>query len=316
MKKIIVYDSGLLYGKSKNEIGRKFEVVAVTSDDEYDRKNYDNYILKTEIKNVVWDNILVYDSQDAEKVNFLINVLEIPKEKILLRRIEFSKRGFFYSQKNEDAVMFLILKLIGIDINSFKGLFYLDLGTNHPIKLNNTYGLYRAGARGILVEPNRDLWNIIQVARPQDTLIRKAVSSKHGKTTFYSMKASTLSTLSIDKLDNDFCKQYDYFTVTETYDVDTITMDELLKGIGKVPDILSIDIEGYDLEVLSGIDYCTVRPKIIISELGAWGLKQQERENIIELLSSNNYILITDNHTNGIFVDGKYEKYVSAYKIF
>lgn len=312
-KKIIVYGVGISYEELVDEINDQFEVVAVTSSNQNENHKYSNYIQKEDIKCIDYDSILICSNYDVEIVNTLVNELNVPKEKILLKDIVFNKRGLFFSQYNEDAILFLVLSLIGIDYKQIVNLKYLELGTNHPIKLNNTFGLYLAGARGILVEPNRDLKNIIQTARPKDCLIEKAVSTESGKATFYSMKSSEVSTLCIDKLDNDFCKQYDNFEVMEKYEVETITINQLLREIDFCPDILSIDIEGDDLKILCSIDYKKFRPKIMIVELGAWGAKVKEGKDITDLLIENGYIRITHNGTNGIFLDSVYKEYIEDY---
>ena len=44
---------------------------------------------------------------------------------------------------------------------------YLDVGTGHPCVMNNTYLFYRAGAKGVCVEPNPDLAPLIIEKRPR-----------------------------------------------------------------------------------------------------------------------------------------------------
>src|ERR1700744_4804297 len=54
-----------------------------------------------------------------------------------------------YAQNGEDIVVARMLDLLGIPKPR-----YLDIGAHHPSINNNTYLLYKAGGRGVLVEPN------------------------------------------------------------------------------------------------------------------------------------------------------------------
>ena len=56
-----------------------------------------------------------------------------------------------YSQHGEDKLVRQLLEKLNL-----KDLLYVDIGANHPIKISNTYLLYRNGMRGIVIEPNRD----------------------------------------------------------------------------------------------------------------------------------------------------------------
>ncbi|MBR4981580.1 MAG: FkbM family methyltransferase [Lachnospiraceae bacterium] len=234
----------------------------------------------------------------------------IKKDKILIASILFSDRNLFYSQNNEDAIVIMLLHVLKL---TYSDITYLELGTNHPVNLNNTYGLYRLGACGVLVEPNKDLHNFIEAIRPRDILVKKAVSLDGNPAEFYNLKSNELSTLSYDKLDKDFCDTIESFKLKETYLVETITINELFELTREVPDVVSIDIEGYDYAVLNQINFRKHRPKIFIIEMGAWGAKEQDGKRIKELLLKNGYLLFHNNGTNGIFIDEKYRESIRQY---
>ena len=46
-------------------------------------------------------------------------------------------------------------------------------------------------------------------------------------------------------------------------DVDCITVDDLFSQISRVPDLLKIDVEGYDFEILNALDLNRYRPRLI-----------------------------------------------------
>ena len=81
----------------------------------------------------------------------------------------------------------------------------------------------------------------------------------------------------------------------------------------RVPDVLSIDIEGMDYPVLKQVDYNMYRPKTIIAELAALGSIEQDGEKILGLLKENNYMVIHRNSLNAIFEDVQYKELIQDF---
>ena len=52
---------------------------------------------------------------------------------------------------------------------------YLDIGANHPVRLNNTYLFYLRGYKGVLVEPNVSLCERLRAVRPRDTTLAAGI---------------------------------------------------------------------------------------------------------------------------------------------
>ena len=72
------------------------------------------------------------------------------KARAVLARNEKSERSF--SQAGEDLIVKFTLQFLGNP-----SITYLDIGANHPVRLNNTYLFYLMGCKGVLVEPNASL---------------------------------------------------------------------------------------------------------------------------------------------------------------
>lgn len=312
-KKIIVMGLGCMFREYERQIYDRYDVVGVTSNNQEEAEYFPNYIPIFEINQCNYDYIMICSVSEIEIINQLVDELHVAKDKILLATVVLGSRGargLFHSQYNEDASILLLLNLIGIKENKVT---YLELGTNHPIKRNNTYSLYLLGASGILVEPNRNLKNLIEIVRPRDILVNKAVSLDGKPAKFYDFNASVLSTLAYDKLDTNIVEKYEDFILKEIYMVETVTINELIHSMDKTPDVLSIDIEGYDYDILGQIDYEKCRPIIIIAETGAWGVKEQKGNEIEKLLCDNHYLLFCENSVNAIFVDKKYVEKIKGY---
>ena len=82
--------------------------------------------------------------------------------KSLLRKITGAGSVISYGQFGEDALIQRTLK-------KKKGT-YVDIGCYHPILYSNTYGLYRRGWKGIVVDPNKTLKSIYTLLRHKDIL--------------------------------------------------------------------------------------------------------------------------------------------------
>src|SRR5690349_1011948 len=75
-----------------------------------------------------------------------------------------------WSQCGEDVIVDFVLQIFGVQKPR-----YLDIGAYHPTKLSNTYGMYRRGCSGVLIEPNPVLYEAIRRKRPRDTVLNCGV---------------------------------------------------------------------------------------------------------------------------------------------
>lgn len=313
-KRVIVYGLGKRYEIFKNIINERYEVIGVTSSNPLEKEKHKLYLDMSRVSESMYDYIIICSSYEHEILERLMNELNVSADKIKIDRYEFSKRGLFNSQYGEDGVLLTILEHLKVD---YKKISYLELGTNDPIVLNNTYALYRLGARGILVEPNRKLKRVIELIRPEDKLINKAVSLDGKPTTFFELHAPTLSTTIINKYDKKL--EIDDLKTVEEYEVETITINDLFIEFGKTPDVISIDVEDMDYPILNQIDFNANRPMMIIAEIASImeGIDKEfvfeDGKKIKTLLEKNNYLIVHENRINAVFIDKKYYDAVKDY---
>ena len=297
-KKVIVYGCGSRFARYRKKIEEMFQIIYVTGKDEPEQDLGIEYIKPVNICEKYFDYIVVASVFDVEIVNLLVDKFNISSDKILVDYVLFDNKLTFYGQTYEDLKLLFILKLLNINI---KDINYLELGTNHPMRHNNTYFLYREGARGTLVEPNRELKNIIQCVRKDDTLITDAIDVEGTKnTTFYIRRASTLSTT---LLDNDEKNKDSNLDIIGQYDVKTKSINDVVRELDTVPFLLSIDIEGKDYEILCDLDMSKYSPSIIIVELVVYGQTESCGNKILEFLEKNDYVVLPfENELNAICI--------------
>lgn len=159
-----------------------------------------------------------------------------------------------YSQTGEDRMLLALFKEMGIK----KGR-YIDVGANHPTKLSNTYRLYREGFTGIVVEPNRSLMRLHRMIRPKDLHLGIGCGDKAAVLSFQHATSHVLSGFQSEGL------KTESFLGTELIPV--LPLDLITAAI---PDeefaLLSIDVEGFDLQVVLGATETLKRTRFVLIE--------------------------------------------------
>ena len=80
----------------------------------------------------------------------------------LLLKIKFF---WSFSQEGEDLIINRILKTKKI---KYDEIFYLDIGSGHPIKYSNTFYFYIRGSKGIAVDAFEKNIKLHRLLRPRD----------------------------------------------------------------------------------------------------------------------------------------------------
>ncbi|MBH45172.1 MAG: hypothetical protein CMC93_00970 [Flavobacteriaceae bacterium] len=165
-----------------------------------------------------------------------------------------------YSQHGED-------KLVESIIGSKRILSYIDIGANDGVLFSNTYKFARRGARGICLEPSRSCYlklKLNHLFNFQTKCIQIAISNDESimflKEDGYE---NVLSMVSPNKTSN-------------SYAVKSTSLVDLLKRFPKFgsPELVSIDVEGFEEKVIQGAGDSLLKSKIIILEVDKSSLKK------------------------------------------
>lgn len=206
-----------------------------------------------------------------------------------------------YSQSGEDMIIEFALRAL---FNIVKPT-YIDIGSFHPTNLSNTAYFYNIGCRGINIEPNPIQIKEFYKQRKEDINLNVAIADVEMVMDYYIMQDSTLNTLSYQ--DALAYEQNNISKIIETTKIETKKFSTILKEHLKdrVCDFLSVDVEGYDLQILESISWSEFRPKVICIETiqllnnGDW----YKNEKIIAFLIKNNYSIRGETTINTIFID-------------
>lgn len=178
----------------------------------------------------------------------------------MLNKILFKLFGvrLISSQCGEDLIIETLLPFK-------KEGFYIDVGANHPIKYNNTFLFKNKGWWGINIEPNPKRMKLFKMLRRGDINLNVGIGQTESELDFYVFDEHTLSTFDTNSVEE--FKKIGH-KVIEVIKVPIVPLKNILeKYCAKQEiDLLSIDTEGYDLEVLKSNDWNKFRPRFIIIE--------------------------------------------------
>jgi len=213
------------------------------------------------------------------------------------------RAGIFYrkswSQCGEDLILRYLFDLMRIARPS-----YIDIGAHHPWYYNNTYLFYRQGARGVNIEPDPSLHAGLRRGRRRDINLNLGIGPREAELDFYVMSTPTLSTFSSSEARRYVEEHGLHIDATRQIKVQTFaqTVDTYM---GRTPDLVSLDVEGWDLDILRSIDFTRHRPHAFCVETISYaegdgsGVKSVE---IHALMLENGYRLYADTYINSIYV--------------
>ncbi len=215
--------------------------------------------------------------------------------KFLYNLLFRSKRS--YSQTGEDMVLDFFL-------NKVKKGFYVDVGTNDPVYINNTYLFYRKGWDGVCVEPNGLRCRMIKMWRRRDSVVQAGIGNSAGSLPFFVFEPDTISTFSASEAEE--FKKLGHPLIKEE-SVPVMTLAELLSkhAQGRTIDILSVDTEGLDLEVLTSNDWTKYRPRLVVTEVVEYRKDHGKRtiNQFDEFFQQHGYGKVADTYINAIYMD-------------
>jgi FkbM family methyltransferase len=204
-----------------------------------------------------------------------------------------------YSQCGEDLIIDFIFGQIGISKPS-----YIDIGAHHPYYLNNTAYFSLKGCKGINIEPDPHLFKQFQIERPNDINLNVGVGDRDGYLDFYIMSTPTMNTFSREGADE--LVKSSGFSIKEVRKTKLLSLTTILDTYyeSKIPDLLSLDVEGLDEVILQSMDFNKSSPRIICVETLSYSNNGNGEKNdrVIELVKSKGYTAYADTYINSIFI--------------
>jgi FkbM family methyltransferase len=185
-----------------------------------------------------------------------------------------------YAQNNEDVLLWRALGHI-------KDGFYIDVGANDPVEHSVTKAFYDAGWRGISIEPLPAFHQAFQDQRPRDVNLAIAAGSSDGSLTLYDV-ADVNGWASPER------------AVAEGHRAAGHEVRELVVPVRTLASVcseyvqgeihfLKIDVEGFEAEVLRGMDFGRWRPWVLVVEATLPGQRETNHETWEHLVVGQRY---------------------------
>lgn len=217
--------------------------------------------------------------------------------KILIKSTDFKYNS--YSLEGED-------RLIDRYFKEKTNGFYVDIGSHHPYRFNNTYLFYKKGWRGINVDADEKATLLFNRYRKEDVNITAAVGSSSVAQPYYRFNDSALNTFD-KKLSKLYLKSG--YKIVDSRKVKFKNLSDILQENmynGQRVDFMSIDVEGHELSVLMSNNWEVNRPEILLIEvLDLPNLSLAITNEVTEYLKSKEYKIIAKTLTNLIYKDDR-----------
>lgn len=208
-----------------------------------------------------------------------------------------------YAQNFEDVILWRVL-------NKVENGFYIDVGANHPRIHSVTKVFYDHGWTGINAEPVHEWFSLLEAERPRDINIPFLISDTLETNTIYEFAGTGISTADRDVANANKEKLgIDY----DTKQVEAVTLDYVWKKYEIAEcHFLKVDVEGFELNVIRGIDLSTYRPWVIVIETNELVEVNDFAESCEKLVESFNYELVYKDGLNRFYLAKEHESELKA----
>lgn len=210
-----------------------------------------------------------------------------------------------YSQNYEDLMLWRALK----DVK--KG-FYIDVGANHPRIDSVTKHFYDLGWSGVNIEPEYELYELLESERSRDINLNIAISSKQKEISFYVSDIRGWSTTD----ENSAKKLEEQEVFNKKVTVQAKTIDSICQkyNINEIH-FLKIDVEGAEKDVLQSISFSRIRPWIVVVEATQPDTQLDVSSNWEYILLENSYEYAYFDGLNKFYVSNEKEYLINTFKI-
>jgi FkbM family methyltransferase len=211
-----------------------------------------------------------------------------------------------YAQNSEDVLLWRALGHI-------KDGFYIDVGASDPVEHSVTKAFYDAGWHGINLEPLPTHVAAFAEQRPRDLNLAVAAGSRQGELTLYDVPAVRGWASP---------KQ----SVAESHRAEGHEVAELRVPVRTLASVceehvqgeiqfLKIDVEGFEGEVLQGMDFGRWRPWVLVIEATLPGRRETSHETWEHLVTGQRYRFAWFDGLNRYYVAEEHPELLDAFGV-
>lgn len=209
-----------------------------------------------------------------------------------LKKLLNNNATVIYSQTGEDVIISTLLDK--------KRGFYVDVGCHDPMRLSNTFSLYLRGWSGLNIDANEALIKRFRQIRKRDLAVCAAISDDAKDMMFYEFESDAVGTLSEEVLP-EWKRTWSFRggRKVRSRTLNSLLQEHFPDGIDI--DLLTVDVEGHDINVLRSIDLNVYRPMLIVVEMHHFDINQALLHDVVRYLADFEYRLVSYATMNGYF---------------
>jgi len=198
-----------------------------------------------------------------------------------------------YAQNFEDVILARVF-------NGQNEGFYVDVGAGDPVYLSVTKWFYDQGWSGINIEPNAALFRKLTADRLRDVNLNCGAGAERGEAVFFETEIPELSTFD-QRLAASAQVKY------EKRSVRILPLTEIVDQYAKdrTIDFLKIDVEGWERQVLTGLDLRRHRPTVITIEATSPQTRIESATEWDSLLLQSDYACVCFDGLNKFYLAGE-----------
>lgn len=178
---------------------------------------------------------------------------------------------------------------------NIKNGFFIEAGASNGFWQSNSYYLEKIlGWNGILIEPNKHMFELCKRSRENQNnyfyncaLVSSDYSEDFIKGYFNEKEDfGNIMMAQVEGIEQSEEREQRWIGKQSIF-VPAKTLDSIIKEVDQKIDFLSLDVEGYELEVLDGSKIEKHRPKYVCVEV--WSSPKNHQEKVIEYFSQRGY---------------------------
>lgn len=200
-----------------------------------------------------------------------------------------------FSLEGEDLILASLLREVELGV-------YIEVGANHPTRISNTYRFYQMGWTGLAVDGNDAFAPMWATQRPNDVFVQALVSDSVKDAEFLVFPDDTISTMDA-QTSKRYASRFESKDIEVRY-VKTATLESL--RVAHLPEgeihLLSVDVEGEDLNVLKGGNLGVMKPGVVVVETKNCSLYQVLESDIVRHMTDIGYRLVAKTPLDAFFV--------------